>query len=88
MSHFKIHFDIQIQMVDNIWYFLKRRYKEGDYPAYLKLEVSKLINNVSSTAPEYCFEVKEYTFVEVQHITQETTQNQKTHLMFINKLSL
>ena len=52
-------------------------------------EVSKLINNVSSTAPR--FQIREaYTFDEVQLIAKEATQNLKTHLLktlFINKLA-
>jgi hypothetical protein len=54
---FKAHYDIQIQMVDNVWDFSK--HEERDDPANLKLEVSKLINNVSSTAPDFRIEIKE-----------------------------
>jgi hypothetical protein len=65
--------------------------EERDNPADLKLEVSKLINNVSSTAPDYHFEFKEaYSFAEVQQIKLAATRNLKTHLMktlFINKLA-
>jgi hypothetical protein len=77
--------------VDNVWDFLKLKHKERDNPANLKLEVSKLINNVSSSAPDFIFEIKQqYTFEEVQTITKNATQNLKTHVMktlFINKLA-
>jgi hypothetical protein len=77
--------------VDNAWDLSKSKHEERDDPADLKLEVSKLTNNVSSTAPDYLFEIKEeYTFDEVQIITRNATQNLKTHLMkilFINKLA-
>ena len=89
--HFKLHYDIQIQTVDNVWDFSKLKHEKRDDPADLKLKVSKLINNVSSTAPEYLYEIKaQYTFAEVQRITQEATMNLKTHMMktlFINKLA-
>jgi hypothetical protein len=78
--------------VDNVWDFSKLKHEDRDDPADLKLEVSKLINNVSSTAPDFIFKIKEqFTFEEVQIITRNATQNLKTHLMktlFINKLSL
>jgi hypothetical protein len=65
------------------------KHEERDDPADLKLEVSKLINNVSFTAPDFVIEIKEqFTFKEVQTITRNATQNLKTHLMktlFINK---
>ncbi len=71
--------------------FSKLKHEERDDPANLKLEVSKLINNVSSTAPDFVIEIKEeFTFEEVQTITRNATQNLKTHLMktlFINKLA-
>jgi hypothetical protein len=41
--------------VDNVWDFSKLNTKEWDDPADGKLEVSKLIKIVSSTAPDYCF---------------------------------
>jgi len=89
--HFKSHYDIQVQTVDNVWDFSKLKHEERDDPADLKLEVSKLINNVSSTAPDFEIEIKEeFTFDEVQTITRNATQNLKTHLMktlFINKLA-
>jgi hypothetical protein len=88
---FKPHYDIQIQTVDNIWDFSKPKHEEKDDPADLKLEVSKLINDVSSTGPYFCFEIKEaYTFAEVQQISLEATRNLKTHIMktlFINKVA-
>jgi hypothetical protein len=88
---FKSHYDIQIQTVDNVWNFSKLNHEERDDPAGLKLKVSKLINNISSTAPDYHIEIKEaYTFAEVQQITLEATRNLKTHMMktlFINKLA-
>jgi hypothetical protein len=62
-TQFKSHYDIQIQMVDNVWDFSKLRHEDHDDPADQKLEVSNLINNVSSTAPDYQFLIKEaYTF--------------------------
>jgi hypothetical protein len=77
--------------VDNVWDFSKLKHEERNDPADLKLEVSKLINNVSSTAPDFAIEIKEaFTFEEVQIITRNATQNLKTHLMktlFINKLA-
>ena len=89
--HFKIHYDIQIQTVDNVWDFSKLKHEDKDDPADLKLEVSKLINNVASTAPDYLYEIKaQYTFAEVQKITLDATMNLKTHMMktlFINKLA-
>ncbi len=89
--HFKSHYDILVQTVDNVWDFSKLKHEERDDPADLKLEVSKLINNVSSTAPEFRIEIKdEFTFEEVETITRNATQNLKTHLMktlFINKLA-
>ena len=89
--HFKSHYDIQIQTVDNVWDFSKLKHEERDDPADLKLEVSKLINNVSSTAPDFRIEIKdEFTFDEVAQITRDATQNLKIHLMktlFINKLA-
>ena len=89
--HFKTHYDIQVQKVDNVWDFSKLRHEERDDPADLKLEVSKLINNVSSTAPDYLFQIREqYTLDQVQLIALEATQNLKIHLMktlFINKLA-
>ena len=89
--HFKSHYDIQVQTVDNVWDFSKLKHEERDDPADLKLEVSKLINNVSSTAPDFRIEIKdEFTFDEVEAITRNATQNLKTHLMktlFINKLA-
>jgi hypothetical protein len=90
--HFKTNYDIQVQTVDNVWDFSKLKHEECDDPAHLKLEVSKLINNVSSTAPDFIIEIKEaFTFEEVQVITRNATQNLKTHLMkalFINKLAI
>ncbi len=89
--HFKSHYDIQVQTVDNVWDLSKLKHEERDDPADLKLEVSKLINNVSSTAPDFVIEIKNaFTFDEVQLITRNATQNLKTHLMktlFINKLA-
>ena len=89
--HFKSHYDIQVQTVDNVWDFSKLKHEERDDPADLKLEVSKLINNVSSTAPDFRIEIKdEFTFDEVEQITRNATQNLKIHLMktlFINKLA-
>ena len=89
--HFKSHYDIQVQTVDNVWDLSKLKHEERDDPADLKLEVSKLINNVSSTAPDFVIEIKAaFTFEEVQTITRNATQNLKTHLMktlFINKLA-
>jgi hypothetical protein len=89
--HFKSHYDIQVQTVDNVWDFSKLKHDERDDSADLKLKVSKLINNVSSTAPDFIIEIKErFTFEEVQIITRNATQNLKTHLMktlFINKLA-
>jgi hypothetical protein len=89
--HFKSHYDIQVQTVDNLWDFSKLKHEERDDPANLKLEVSKLINKVSSTAPDFIIEIKEqFMFEEVQIITRNATQNLKTHLMktlFINKLA-
>jgi hypothetical protein len=77
--------------VDNVWDFSKLNHEEQDDPADLKLEVSKLINNVSSTVPDFVIEIKDqFTFEEVQTITRNATQNLKTHLMktlFINKLA-
>ncbi len=68
--HFKSHNDIQIQTVDKVCDFSKIKQKECDDSANLKLEVSKLINNVISTAPKYQFQIKDaYTFGEVHHIT-------------------
>ena len=71
--------------------FSKLKHEDRDDPADLKLEVLKLINNVSSTAPDYHFEIKEaYSFAEVQQITLEATRNLKSHTMktlFINKLA-
>jgi hypothetical protein len=88
---FKLHFDIQIQTTNNMWDFSKLKHKERDDPADLKLKVSKLINNDSSTAPDFGLEIKEaYTFAEVQQITLEATRNLKTHMMktlLINKLA-
>jgi hypothetical protein len=50
--HFKSHYDIQVQTVGNVWDFSKLKHEERDDPANLKLKVSRLINNVSSTAPD------------------------------------
>jgi hypothetical protein len=36
---------------------LQTKLEECDDPTDLKLEVSKLINKVSSTGPDYCFEI-------------------------------
>jgi hypothetical protein len=89
--HFKSHYDIQDQTVDNVWDFSKLKHKERDDPADLKLKVSKLINNVSSTAPDFSIDIKDqFTFEEVQTMTWNATQNLKSHLMknlFINKLA-
>ncbi len=62
--------------------FLKLKHEERDNPADHKLEVSKLINNVSFTAlPDCHFKIKEaYSFAEVQQITLEAARNLKTHL--------
>ena len=88
---FKSHYDIQVQTVDNVWDLSKLKHEERDDPADLKLEVSKLINNVSSTAPDFVIEIKQnFTLDEVKIITRNATQNLKTHLMktlFINKLA-
>ena len=35
--HFKTHYDIQIQMVDNVWDFSKLKHEERDDPADLNL---------------------------------------------------
>ncbi len=51
--HFKTHYNIKIQTLDNEMDFSKLKHKECDDPANLKLEVSKLINNVSFTALDY-----------------------------------
>jgi hypothetical protein len=51
--HFKSHYNIQVQTVDNVWDFSNLKHEERDDPADLKLEVSKLISNVSSTAPDF-----------------------------------
>jgi hypothetical protein len=60
--------------------FLKLKHEERDDPADLKLEVSKLINNVSSTAPDFVIEIKEqFTIEKVQVITRNATQNLKMH---------
>jgi hypothetical protein len=71
--------------------FSKLKHKEWDDPADLKLKVSKLINNISSTAPDFIIEIKEqFTFKEEQIITRNATQNLKKHIMktlFINKLA-
>jgi hypothetical protein len=73
--------------VNNIWDFSKLKHKEPGDPANLKLEVSKLINNVCSTAPIYNLEIKAaYTYQEVQLMITKATLNLKTHL--INKLAL
>jgi hypothetical protein len=40
--------------VENVWDFSKLKHKEQDDPAELILEVSKLITNMSSTAPGLC----------------------------------
>jgi hypothetical protein len=78
--HFKSHYDIQVQTVDNVWDFSKLKHEERNDPADLKLEVSKLINNVSSTAPDFVIEIKEqFTFKEVQTITRNANQNLKTN---------
>jgi hypothetical protein len=78
-------------MVNNVWDLSKLKHEERDDPADLQLEVSKLINNVSSRAPDYQFEIKEaYIFAEVHQITLEATRNLKTHMMktlFIYKLA-
>jgi hypothetical protein len=88
---FKSHYDILVQTVDNVWDLSKLKHEERDDPADLKLEVSKLINNVSSTAPDFEIEIKQnFTLDEVKIITRNATQNLKTHLMktlFINKLA-
>jgi hypothetical protein len=52
---FKSHYDIQIQTVDNVWDFSKLQHEESDDPANLKLEVSMLINNISSTERDFHF---------------------------------
>jgi hypothetical protein len=68
--------------VYNLWDFSKLEQKEPDDKVVLKMEVSKLIKNVSSSAHEYLFEIKDaYTFAEVQNTTLGTTLNLKTHLM-------
>jgi hypothetical protein len=89
--YFKSYYDIQVQIVDDVWDFSKLKHEEREDPADLKLEVSKLINNVSSTTPDFIFQIKEgYSSEEVQTITRNATQNLKTHLMktlFINKLA-
>jgi hypothetical protein len=77
--------------VDNVWDFSKLKHEERDDPADLKLEVSKLINNINSTAPDLIIEIKEqFTFQEVQIITWNAIQNLNRHLiktLFINKLA-
>jgi hypothetical protein len=40
-------------MVDNVWDFSKLKREEKDDPNDLKLDVSKIFNNVSCTAPDY-----------------------------------
>jgi hypothetical protein len=78
-------------MVNNVWDFSKLKHEENDDQVDLKFEVSQLINYVSSTAPDYQFEIKEaYTFAAVQQITLKATRNFKTHMMkklFINKFT-
>jgi hypothetical protein len=64
--HFKSHFDIQVQTVDNVWDFSKLKHEERNDPADLKLKVSKLINNVSSTAPDFIIKIK-----EILHLKKE-----------------
>ncbi len=89
--HFKAHYDTQVQTVHKVCNFAKLKHEEWDDLADLKLKVSKLINNVSSRAPDYWLVIREaYTFAEDQQITLKATQNLKTLLMetlFINKLA-
>jgi hypothetical protein len=42
-------------MVDNVWDFSKLKHEEHDDPIDPKLEVSKLMNNVSALVPDYHF---------------------------------
>ncbi len=46
-------------MGDNVWDFSKLKHEKKDDSADLKLEALKLINYVSSKAPDYQFEIKE-----------------------------
>ena len=47
------HFNVKTNMVDNVWDFSKFKQEDKDTPLDLMLEVSKLINNVSSTAASF-----------------------------------
>jgi hypothetical protein len=74
-----------------VWDFSKHKHEECDDPTDLKLQVSKLINIVSSKAPHFHFKTKEEcTYAEVQRITLEGAQNLKSHwikMLCINKVA-
>ena len=50
-------FNVRTSIVDNIWDPTKLKHKKDD-PANLMLVVSKLINNIGSTAPAFTIPVQ------------------------------
>ena len=79
-------FNIKTQAVDNVWDFSKVAHEGKDTPAKLMIEVSKLINNVASTAAPFLIpDQANYTKDDVT----KSNKLLKNHLMktvYINKL--
>ena len=87
---FITYFNIKTQTVDNVWDFSKVAHEGKDTPAKLMIEVSKLINNVASTAAPFLIPDQDnYTKDEVTRLVVESNKLLKNHLMktvYINKL--
>ena len=87
---FITYFNIKTQTVDNVWDFSKVTHEGKDTPAKLMIEVSKLINNVASTATPFLIpDQANYTKEDVTRLVMDSNKNLKNHLMktvYINKL--
>ena len=75
---FITYFNVKTQTVDNIWDFSKLTHEGKDSPAKLMLEVSKLINNVGSTAaPLLIPDQANYTKEDVTQLVVESSKHFK-----------
>ena len=76
--------------MDNLWDFSKLTHEGKDSPAKLMLEVSKLINNVCSTAAPFLIPNQaNYTKDDITRLVVESSKHLKNILMktvYINKL--
>ena len=72
------HFNVKTNMVDNVWDFSKLKHEDKGTPVDLMLEVSKLINNVSSTAAPFPIPDKDaYTKDDVKKLVIDSKKSLK-----------